>query len=118
MKAEIKKFYSPDINDLKTFFPDRLDEFGFLLQIAVGPKDMIGEENFDVMVCTPKWLLQNHNESDVIFGRNYLIMFEYSFERLFEKFEKYISALNEDSWEELAIKISRIGKWEFEDYRY
>jgi hypothetical protein len=30
---------------------------------------------------------------------------------------KYVEALEAESWEQLASKISRVARWEFEDYK-
>jgi Immunity protein 8 len=62
-----------------SFQPTEIDNFGFLLQILVGPEEGIGEESFDVMVCTPRWLIENHSPEDIVSGRHMLIMFRYDY---------------------------------------
>ena len=58
LRAALRGLHSPDISDLRTYRPERPDEFGFLLQVFAGPEGQEGEESFGVVVCTPKWLLQ------------------------------------------------------------
>ena len=53
MKAGVKYFHSPDIEDLKNFKPKEEDSFGFLLQIIIGEKGKKWEESLDIEVCTP-----------------------------------------------------------------
>ncbi len=77
MKAEIKYFHSPDIPDLGTYQPIECDNFVFLLQMFVGEKGKQGEESFDLIVCTPKWLVNNHHKEESVFGLYHLIVFEY-----------------------------------------
>jgi hypothetical protein len=81
MRAQVKRFFSPDIDDLNNFHPEDPESFGFLLQVMVGPENQPGEESFDVLVCTPKWLLQERGVDAVIFGYDKLIVFEYNFKK-------------------------------------
>ena len=117
MKAEIKALHSPDVHDLVNYSPKEEDSFCFLLQVLAGLKNEEGEESFDILVCTPKWLIDKHDRKDVVFGRHRIIVFEYDYQRLLTTLKIYIESLDESNWTELGKKIGRIGKWEFEDYR-
>ena len=116
MRAAVRRFHSPDIDDLERFRPADADSFSFLLQIMIGPADGDAEESFDVVVCTPTWLLRNHERKDIIFGRHRLVVLEYDFERIRRVIQDYCARLNAPTWEGLAAKLARLGKWEFEDY--
>ncbi len=83
----------------------------------IGPQGGRGEESFDVFVCTPRWLEENRQNDGVVCGRHMLIMFDYNYERLKAFFEKAAAEATGESWREVALSLSRIGKWEFEDYR-
>jgi hypothetical protein len=116
MKAEIKFLYSPQIEDLSVFRPNDPACFAFLLQMMVGPEGAEGEESFDLEVCTPKWLVQNYGPHDILVGRHYLIVFEYDYARLKSMLGSLVSECVGQNWQEIAERIGRIGKWEFEDY--
>lgn len=116
MTAELRGFQSPDVYDLETFSPKIENNFCFYLEISVGPKSEQGAEQFGITVCTPQWLLENKQEDEILFGRNYLIVFKYDYQRIYNRIKKYIEGLNGSDWAELAQKVSRIGYWEFEDY--
>ena len=116
MRATVKYFHSPDIADLSNYKPDRADCFAFLLQIIVGPENSDGEESFDVTVVTPLWLIENHNKEDIVIGRHYLVVFRYDFSALANFISSYISQNIGETWDEIACYLSRLGKWEFEDY--
>ena len=73
MRASVRYMFSPDVPDLPSYQPEPADEFGFLLQIIAGPDNGEGEESFDVIVCTPRWLEKTHARSDVVIGRHHLI---------------------------------------------
>jgi len=118
MKAILKEFYSLDIIEpLKDFRPLKTDNFGFWARMIVSEKNKGGDESFDIMICTPTWLIENHNKSDLLFGRHYLIVFEYNYQKIYSKINNFIDCIKGDSWEEIALKIGTIGRWEFEDYQ-
>ena len=116
MRAIIKSFHSPGIDDLQYFKPEIDDNFCFLLQLMIGPENEDGEESFDIEVCTPKWLLSNYEKSEILFGRHLLIVFEYNFEQISNKIKKFIERCSGHDWNEVAKQISLIASWEFEDY--
>jgi hypothetical protein len=115
--AELKDLHSPDVFDLATYSPESSDHFGFLLQIMAGPSGSEGEESFDVVVCTPSWLTAIVEPDDVLIGRHHLILRRYDFVRLHRFIAAYCAQCTGESWQEVAEKLGRLGKWEFEDYR-
>ena len=117
MRAKIKSLHSPDVWDLEKYHPEEEDNFCFLLQVLAGLEHTEGRESFDIIVCTPKWLMNNYSRQDVVLGLHRIIVFEYNYERLLTSLKMYIESLNEDNWLTLGEKIGRIGKWEFQDYR-
>ena len=118
MKAALKGFSSIDIVEkLQDYQPIDKENFSFLGTFYVGEKDIEGEDNFDVFVCTPKWLLENTQKDDVIFGRHYIIVSEYNYDTIYQALKKEIDSIEEDNWDKIGEKIGRIGHWEFEDYQ-
>lgn len=118
MKASLIRIHSPDVFNLAEFIPKNSDNFGVLLQLIVGPLNDDGEESFDVMLCTPQWLIANHSPSDVIIGRHYLIVFEYNYQRIYNRLKRIVESVEAETWDDIAILIGRVGKWEFEDYNH
>jgi hypothetical protein len=116
MRPLLKRLHSPDIFDLKSFSPEDDDCFGFLLQAMFGPEDGEGEESFDIVVCTPKWLGQLLAKDIVLSGRHYLFVKEYNLETIRSFLEQYARQCSGETWQDVAQKLSRIGHWEFEDY--
>lgn len=49
-------------------------------------------------------------------ARHYLIVLEYNFCRLIKHLNDAVGACVGKSWAECGLKLSRIGRWEFEDY--
>lgn len=116
MRAELKRLHSPDV-DLDSYYPEDPECFGFFVQAMIGIEGKEGDDSFGIEVCTPKWLLKNHSETDVVFGRHKLIMFDYDIGRIRSAIARYCEYCFGEEWLEIAEKLARIGHWEFEDYR-
>lgn len=116
MRAELKRLHSPDVHDLKAFSPEDTGDVGFLLRVMIGPEGEDGEESFDVQVCTPKWLEKHCAGSGILVGRHHLVMPEYSYQALVSFITAYCDRSSGQTWQEVALQLSRLGKWEFEDY--
>jgi hypothetical protein len=116
MRASLRRLHSPEINDLAAYCPQPPDNFGFLLQAFVGPEHGAGEESFDFVVCTPKWLQQKHATTDIVRGRHHLIVFEYDYQRVMQEIQRLCESAIGATWRDVAVQLSRFGKWEFEDY--
>jgi len=113
MQAELKRLHSPDVTDLNAFRPN--GPFGFLLQAMVGPQGADGEEAFDVVVCTPEWL-GSHMNGPIQPGRHFLLVRDYSYEAVEYYLRAFCVSCQGNTWPEVARRVGRIGKWEFEDY--
>jgi len=117
MKIEIKSVHSPDISNLKTFVPQDSMNFSFLLELSLGFEGGKGSDIFGIVVCTPRWLEDNCKRGDVIFGRGKLIVYEYDVDLIFERISGYIDSCSVNNWDDAVEKLSKIGIWEFENYR-
>jgi hypothetical protein len=115
MRAQLKRLHSPDV-DLKNYWPEDSSCFSFLLQAFIGPENEQGDESFSFTVCSPKWLEQNTGEQ-ARFGANHLILAEYDLGKIEQYLSRYCERCVGSSWQELAAKLARVGRWEFEDYR-
>jgi len=116
MKAELKNVYSPDTDDLENYSPEKYDEFCILIQAVIGPYKGVGEENFDFIVCTPRWIEGEIKKESMLFGKGYLIIKDYNYKLILRAIQDLCSRVSGDDWKTIANKISRFGDWEFEDY--
>lgn len=116
MKPVLKRLHSPDAVDLTTFTPEDPSSFGVLLQAMFGPEGSEGEESFDVLLCTPTWLARKVEREGPIDGRHHLIVDKFDLAQVRSYFTAYATSCTGKTWPEVATKLSRLGKWEFEDY--
>ncbi|QOZ29920.1 hypothetical protein XH93_25670 [Bradyrhizobium sp. CCBAU 51753] len=115
MRAELKSIFSPDADPLEDFLP--MGSFGILVMAMIGPAGEAGAESFDFVLCTPEWFSAN-TSGEFTIGRHYLFVRDFDYARLKEFVQDYCTSCGEErSWALLAEKLSRLGKWEFEDYQ-
>ncbi|MEU7633325.1 Imm8 family immunity protein [Nocardia sp. NPDC049220] len=113
MKAELKGIYSPDA-DL-TDSSAELSTGTLLVQLMIGPENAPGEESFDVIVCTPEGRAQAEDSRAP--DEHTLVVDHIDIALVRRYINDFLRDLERPTWEELATEISRIGKWEFHDYR-
>jgi hypothetical protein len=116
MKAKIKSFHCADIVDLYKFVPNNPECFCFLLELIIGPENSEGGEIFDIQICTPQWFLLSLKQDDIIFGRYFLVVLEYNFNRIFNKIKHSVESCSGNNWNEITRKLRYLYHWEFEDY--
>jgi hypothetical protein len=114
MQSKLKSLHSLEI-DLGSYIPVEADDFSIDLRAMIGSLDSQGEESFDIHVCTPKWLLQHCQEP--LWGRHMLIVPHYDIQMIKAAIDSYCQSCSGQNWNEVSLRLSRIGKWEFEDYR-
>lgn len=117
MRAILKRLYSPDIYNLESYIPPEEENFCFLLQAFIGPKDGEGEESFDIEVCTPIWLYKNLTDNDVRLGCYTIIIKKYDYFLIKNFIEKYINNCEGKTWNDIALKLNELGRWEFFLYK-
>ena len=83
----------------------------------VGSAGADGEDSFDVIVCTPRWLSDRLLPTKIMLGRHHLLVKQYDYTRLLQFLISFASGCRGATWEEVALRLGRLGEWEFEDYR-
>ena len=116
MRATVRQFHSPDA-ELDTYLPNDPEDVGVLVQITAGPEGTPGADSFDIVVCTPRWLDRWIREYGPVIGRHHLIIERWDTAGVLRYLTRAVEAEEAPTWPELAARIGRLGKWEFEDYR-
>lgn len=114
--SEVRALHSPD-GDLKAQAPEHPDDFSILVQVLVGPKNEPGQESFDLTVCTPGWLAECLTTGRFVFGRHHLVIDHYDYDLIREAVDQEFAGVAGATWQEVAERLARHGRWEFEDYR-
>lgn len=114
VRAELKDIFSPDVRDLNNPGLPEGSAFCVALQVDFGAKGEEGQDQFDMLVCNPHWIAQQTKEG-VFSGLHYLIVPEFDIDQI----RSFLRELAEQSigvdWVEVARKLGKFGRWEFED---
>jgi hypothetical protein len=114
MRAEVRRVEFPDVELGQPFDPENTLQ---LAEVYVGTVGELGEEQFQVTVCTPSALMELLATRPLLVGRHWLFVAEFSAPVVERALRKLIGTVEASSAAELAEKVGRIGMWEFEDYR-
>jgi len=114
MKAEIKSI-SLAGEEINNFWPDEVDNFCIGGDAVIGISGQEGGDIFSFTVCSPKWFAKQNNDKPV-FVRHYIFMNEYNDFALKALIKELVVKTSGNSWEEIALQLSRYLFWEFEDY--
>ena len=113
----LKRLHSPDVFDLDNPSIDENAPFCILVQAMFGPDDSAGEESFDLLVCNLKWIERKLDEVEQFSGRHHLIVRKFDAGAIRSFLEDYArECCQASTWKEVAEKLARVGRWEFEDY--
>ena len=84
----------------------------------IGPVGEKSFNSFDFEFCNPAWFEKNidRDGKGYMVGYHRIILNNYTGELGHSIISQILSRISGDSWEVLARKISRYGRWEFEDY--
>ncbi|MEG9859066.1 MULTISPECIES: Imm8 family immunity protein [Stenotrophomonas] len=113
MRARLNGIFN-DVLDLRTWIPGEVD-FSVDVRVNVGVVGIPGDDDFDLNVCTPGWLVEN--SSSALWGRGMLVVSEFDFSVIESVISSYIDSCEADTWAEIATKLCRVMKWEFDDYQ-
>ena len=117
MRARVRTW---SVNDFfrEDYAPDDPMDDEAVIRLMVGPVGRLGEESVDVTVCTPARLDRTlASQGCPVFGRHRVVVEPMSVGPVVHHLTARIEALRADTRDELGAGLSRIGHWEFEDYR-
>jgi hypothetical protein len=72
---------------------------------------------FDFTVCTARWLQAHPPEKNFAFLSPTLLMARWDYATLKRALGDLCLHTEGADWGEIATKLSRYGRWEYEDYR-
>jgi len=117
MRGAIRSIVTTEHDVLQQVSVDDVTNMSQWIRVLAGPAGEQGEESFDLNVCTPQWLQGQVARTGPIVGRHLLIVDRWDIELVERAVSDLVAGVEADDWDSIAGKLSRIGRWEFEDYR-
>ena len=118
MRAELRGLDSADAPDgLESFTPDDPDVFALAVGASIGSAGERGAELFYFHVCSPGWIETNPPPKGFEFMHGYLVLSRWDHKIVERAINDLCFHTEGADWQEVAMKLSRYGHWEFEDYR-
>lgn len=105
-----------EIDAPDAFVPADPEKFSCWLRMIFGPSDGPGEEFLDFTVCTPRWLAEQVTLNGPMNGRHHIIVNQFHWPTLRAYLEELVATTWGADHAEVATRLSRYGRYEFEDY--
>jgi hypothetical protein len=84
--------------------------------LHAGPSDGPGSETFHIEVVTLTGVAARVARDRIVTGRHLLIVEDINQRRIERFIEDRLRRISGETWHDVALKIGRLGYWEFEDY--
>ena len=117
MNAELRAFWSDEVEDLDHFSPPQPDCFKLRLVASIGIHGQPGQDTYELLLCTPKFLENELTINQVLPAIHRLIVKEYNIDQVEGWLRTYCLSIAGDSVNEIQDRLRLLGHWEFEDYR-
>jgi len=115
VRAEIRELFASDVDNLDEWRPSG-NSFSVTIRLQIGPVGGVGEESFDLTICSPSWLSRQTDVTPVFDARHHLVVHDFDWNVIRGYIEGRVASCGGDAWEDIAQKLSRFASWEFEDY--
>lgn len=127
VQAVLNRISFEDYRGPDHWFDDPKD-FCVIADMQIAGKEMDGGDLFSLTICSPKWFDNNiirpqtqHASHDrrscSVFGRHHLFVDEFNEVEIAKTVHELIRSVRGHDWNEVAQKLSRYLRWEFEDYQ-
>lgn len=98
------------------YWPDDVEDFCVAAEAVIGPDGEDGADIFSFKVCTPKWFYKNRLNS-AAFARHVVFVSAYDEKAVQTSWSTQWRISPGGTWSEIAEKLSRYFRWEYEDYQ-
>jgi hypothetical protein len=101
--------------DLLNYVPVN-EDFCLSLDLLIGPADEDGMELFCLSVCSPRFVERFVEQERIAILRGYMVVDGFQLEAIRARIVKLLSGISGETWSDVAAKLSRYFRWEYEEY--
>jgi hypothetical protein len=117
MRAKVKDWFSPDVPEVCKWQPQSLDDLHYYLEMTIGTEDEPGGDLFSLMVVSPQARASSSRQNRRSEEQRHLFVTDYSWKVVLDHVNNVLDICQDETWPEVARKLSRYFYWEYEDYR-
>lgn len=116
VRPELRRLVAIELGvPLKEYDPANPDCVGLMVDAYIGSEGIPGEDIFEFLVRTPRYLLTEVTQKGPIFGRNLVLLPRYTYELLWKCISELCLQIEGPDWETVALRLGRYGLWEYDD---
>ncbi len=99
--------------------PEDPECFSLSVEALIGVRgvELSGEEIFNFLVCTPRWLATEVLNEGYVFGKDYLFLPRYDYALMRRAIEALCDRAEGPDWNTVAAYVAQYSLWEFENYQ-
>ena len=101
--------------DLESHPPIDKERFDLVVRAIIGPDPGEGEEFFDFPLCSIRWINDEIDRDGFCALQRRLAISHWDPSIVRKAIDQLISPLYGESWDQLAAKLMRFARWEFEE---
>lgn len=97
---------------LKDYSPSDPGCVGILVDAYIGSAGEPGDDIFEFLVRTPRYLTDELAQKGPLFGRDYILLDHYDFQLVWNRIDALCKDIEGPDWETVARRLGRYGLWE------
>lgn len=113
MKAQVRFISTNDGEDLEGVVLEDPDDVDIWITVVDGP----GQESFQLRVRSPLSLTRELNQWGPLHERHMIVVAKWDPQQIRSFINRLFTQAEGRDWNEVGEKLSRLGYWEFEDYK-
>jgi hypothetical protein len=118
ISAEIKGYFSSDVDDLRTWTPASPEDVYIAIEISIGVVGDDAADIFQLLVACPEAIRGRFaGTTSSCPGRAHLLLASYDWAVVAAYCESVVSQCIDETWEKTAERLCRHFLWEYEDYQ-
>jgi hypothetical protein len=117
VKVEVRNISTNDGQDLEKVMLEDPGDVDVWVTVLAGPADDAGEEAFQLRVRSPASMAKELDRWGPLHERHMVVVASWDPHQIRSFIHRLFTDVEGRDWHEVSNKLSRVGFWEFEDYR-
>ncbi|PZE90429.1 hypothetical protein DEI95_11770 [Curtobacterium sp. MCBD17_008] len=117
VKAQVRFISTNDGESLEDVVLEDPDDVDIWITVMAGPVGGPGEESFQLRVRSPLSMTRELNQWGPLHERHMVVVAKWNPHQIRSFINRLFTEVEGRDWNEVGERLSRLGYWEFEDYK-